>query len=223
MLLLLWTWYSAVIYRSQLRLIELKVYLVRHGKTIANENWLYCGQTDVPLTEAGAEELSEKRAKGGYPDIEGMQVYTSGLLRTEQTLEILFGAVPHKILPEMMEINFGDFEMRSYEQMKEDPEYIAWCEGDNEANIPPGEGAESGYMMQDRVFRCFDELLKKGEDFLLVSHGGPITSLFMRYVTDTGKNWYELHPGNGEGFCLEFGEDKEFTGWYKIPLGEKEE
>ena len=194
----------------------MKAYLIRHGRTIANENWLYCGQSDPPLTEGGIEELKEKKAIGGYPDIKGLKIYTSGLLRTEQTLETLFGKVEHEKLPAMMEINFGDFEMRSYEMMKEDPEYIAWCEGDNEANIPPGEGAESGYMMRDRVFECFDALLEKGEDFLLISHGGPITSLFMRYVTDTGKNWYELHPGNGERFCLEF-EDGEFKGWSPIP------
>ena len=200
----------------------MKVYLIRHGKTVANENWLYCGQTDVPLTEAGIEELKEKRKRGGYPSVDGFKVYTSGLKRTEQTLEILFGDLPHTALPDMMEINFGDFEMRSYEMMKEDPEYIEWCEGDNEANIPPGEGAESGYMMQERVFRCFDELLAKGEDFLLVSHGGPITSIFMRYVTDTGKNWYELHPGNGEGFAFDFSPEGKMLSWKAIPEKNKE-
>ncbi len=200
----------------------MKVYLIRHGKTVANENWLYCGQTDVPLTEAGIEELKEKRKRGGYPSVDGFKVYTSGLKRTEQTLEVLFGNLPHTALPDMMEINFGDFEMKSYEMMKEDPEYIEWCEGDNEANIPPGEGAESGYMMQERVFKCFDGLLAKGEDFLLVSHGGPITSIFMRYVTDTGKNWYELHPGNGEGFAFEFTPEGEMLNWKAIPETTKE-
>lgn len=193
------------------------VYLIRHGRTIANEQWLYCGQSDPPLTEGGIEELKQKKDKGGYPSIKGLKVYTSGLLRTEQTLETLFGNVPHKALPDMMEINFGDFEMKSYEMMKEDPEYIAWCEGDNEANIPPGEGAESGYMMRDRVFKCFDELLAKKEDMLIVSHGGPITWLFMRYVPDTGKNWYELHPGNGEGFRFEFSDDGCFISWSPVP------
>ena len=195
----------------------MKAYLIRHGKTIANEQWLYCGQTDLPLCGSGVEELKEKKAIGGYPCIDGFKVYTSGLKRTEQTLQTLFGDVPHTALPEMMEINFGDFEMRSYEMMKDDPEYIAWCEGDNEANVPPGEGAESGYMMQERVFECFDELLKKGEDFLLVSHGGPITCIFMRYVKDTGKNWYELHPGNGEGFAFEFDDEGRMISWRPIP------
>ena len=33
------------------------IYLIRHGKTEANEKHLYCGSTDLPLSEAGKEEL----------------------------------------------------------------------------------------------------------------------------------------------------------------------
>ena len=34
------------------------VYLIRHGKTEANEKRLYCGSTDLPLSEKGREELN---------------------------------------------------------------------------------------------------------------------------------------------------------------------
>ena len=33
------------------------IYLIRHGKTSANEKHLYCGSTDLPLSNAGKEEL----------------------------------------------------------------------------------------------------------------------------------------------------------------------
>ena len=33
------------------------IYLIRHGKTEANEKHLYCGSTDLPLSEAGRGEL----------------------------------------------------------------------------------------------------------------------------------------------------------------------
>ena len=29
----------------------MKLILIRHGKTVANENHLYCGSTDLPLDE----------------------------------------------------------------------------------------------------------------------------------------------------------------------------
>ena len=37
------------------------IYLIRHGKTEANERHLYCGSTDLPLSDAGIAEQKEKR------------------------------------------------------------------------------------------------------------------------------------------------------------------
>jgi alpha-ribazole phosphatase len=33
------------------------IYLIRHGKTEANEKHLYCGSTDLPLSNVGRAEL----------------------------------------------------------------------------------------------------------------------------------------------------------------------
>jgi alpha-ribazole phosphatase len=46
--------------------------------------------------------------------------------RTEQTLKILFGDVPHKINERFREVDFGVFEMKSYESLKEQEDYQAW-------------------------------------------------------------------------------------------------
>lgn len=35
----------------------MKLILIRHGKTEANEKHLYCGSTDVSLSESGIKEL----------------------------------------------------------------------------------------------------------------------------------------------------------------------
>ena len=65
------------------------VYLIRHGMTEANEKHLYCGSTDLPLSEAGIAALREL-----HYDIQNARFLTSGMRRTEQTLELLFGSVP---------------------------------------------------------------------------------------------------------------------------------
>ena len=31
------------------------VFLIRHGRTLANEQHLYCGSTDLPLSRAGRD------------------------------------------------------------------------------------------------------------------------------------------------------------------------
>ena len=68
----------------------MSIYLIRHGKTRANEEHRYCGSTDLPLSEGGRAELNALT----YRLPEGLRFVTSGMLRTEQTLQALFGDVP---------------------------------------------------------------------------------------------------------------------------------
>ena len=151
--------------------IKTEIFLFRHGKTEANEKHLYCGKSDLPLSQKGEAELRAKvRAESSlnappasrgisiYPDISHCKIFTSGLKRTSQSLGILYPEIilqqarvpatsfekksesPSKdehfseivIEPSFREINFGDFEMKSYEELKDKPEYQKWLEGEAE-------------------------------------------------------------------------------------------
>ena len=106
-----------------------EIFLFRHGKTEANEKHLYCGKTDLPLSEKGREELLKKKEFCVYPDISHCKVFTSGLLRTTQSLGILYPEIASVgTEPSFQEIDFGDFEMKSYEELKNDERYKAWVE-----------------------------------------------------------------------------------------------
>ena len=72
------------------------VYLIRHGMTEANEKHLYCGSTDLPLSAAGAAALRTL-----HYEVKNAVFLTSGMQRTEQTLELLFGRVPHRREPRL--------------------------------------------------------------------------------------------------------------------------
>ena len=168
------------------------IYLIRHGKTVANEKHLYCGSTDLPLSEAGRSELRKIRY-----DIKNVRFLTSGMKRTDETLQILFGDVPCEADPRFREIDFGIFEMRSYEQLREDPRYRAWITGDNDANIPP-EG-ESGRQMTKRVLDAFHEIR---EDTCVITHGGVIAAVMELLFPDEGKNRYQWQPKNGGGYAV---------------------
>ena len=87
------------------------IYLIRHGKTQANLLHLYCGSTDLPLSQAGIDQL-----KMLHYDLPPVRFLTSGMARTEQTLAVLFGQVPHRQDVAFREIEFGSFEMLSYDQ-----------------------------------------------------------------------------------------------------------
>ena len=88
------------------------IYLIRHGKTEANEKWLYCGSTDLPLSEKGRDEIREI-----HYDIPNVRFLTSGMKRANETLEILFGDVPYAVDSRFREVDFGIFEMRSYYEL----------------------------------------------------------------------------------------------------------
>ena len=103
-----------------------KIYLIRHGATVANEQKLYCGRSDLPLSPGGLAGLRQMAARGGYPDPAGKRLITSGMQRTEQTLEALFGPREHEAQPAFREIDFGAFELQSYEQLREREDYQQW-------------------------------------------------------------------------------------------------
>lgn len=172
------------------------VYLIRHGLTEANERHLYCGSTDLPLSSAGRAALTGKRY-----EVYDARFITSGMRRTEETLALLFGSVPHESDPEFREIDFGAFEMKSYNELKEDPAYIAWITGDNERNVPPG--GESGDAMKARVLKAYGSL--SGENTVVITHGGVIAAIMESLFPEEGKNRYQWQPRPGCGYRLENG------------------
>ena len=171
----------------------MSIYLIRHGRTEANENWLYCGSTDLGLSEKGRAELA-----GIHYEIPNARFLTSGMKRTNETLRILFGDVPYEVDSRFREVDFGIFEMRSYYEIQEDPDYQAWLAGDNEANIPPK--GESGLQMKQRVLEAFAELQ---DNTVLICHGGVIAAIMAHLFPEEGKSRYDWQPSNGKGYRLE--------------------
>ena len=166
------------------------IYLIRHGKTEANERRLYCGSTDLSLSEAGRQELS-----GIHYDIRNVRFLTSGMKRANETMELLFPGVPYETDPRFREVDFGIFEMHSYDELKEDPAYQAWITGDNQINVPPG--GESGAQMTRRVLEAFSRL---SGDTCLVTHGGVIAAIMAELFPEEGKHRYRWQPQNGCGY-----------------------
>ena len=168
------------------------VYLIRHGKTEANEKRLYCGSTDLPLSEKGRKELQKL-----HYDLPNVRFLTSGMKRANETLHILFGNVPFEEDHRFREVDFGIFELRGYEELKALPAYQAWISGDNERNVPPG--GESGEQMRKRVLEAFSEIR---EDTVLVAHGGVIAAIMEYLFPNENKSRYEWQPQNGCGYVV---------------------
>ena len=140
----------------------MKLVLIRHGATEANEKRLYCGKTDIGLSDKGIEQLKLLMSSVEYPAPGGMRILTSGMRRCEETLLTLYGNVEHEVDRRFSEMDLGIFEMHSYDELKEWPEYIEWISGDNESNIVPS--GESGRLMKERVLEGLRDLISAGKD-----------------------------------------------------------
>ena len=193
------------------------IYLFRHGITEGNKRRLYYGSTDIPLIEEGIEAIRERREAGIYPDTEGFKIITTDLCRTEQTLFEMYGReVPHATDPRMREFSFGEFEMKSYEELKDREDYQAWITGDNWRNICPN--GESGEIMLNRSLDAMEDYI--GTDCIIVCHGGVIAGLMLTWFPgdETAEHFYAWQPKPSEGYRIDFDEELKPISYKKIAL-----
>lgn len=193
----------------------MKLTLIRHGMTEGNMRRLYYGSTDIPLLPCSELRLRQMAEKGGYPA--APHYYTSGMLRTEQTFRALYGDIPHGVLRDMREIDFGEFEMKTYEELSNTDAYQRWIDGDIEANVCPG--GESGRMVTKRALNALAPIIASGEDAVIVTHGGVIGGLIQHWFPAVNGR-YSFTPEPGTGFTIEF-EDGRPMHIVSVPGGKK--
>lgn len=149
--------------------------LVRHGETDWNRAKRIQGSSDIPLNGTGRAqaETTGRALAGGRFDA----IYASPLSRALETARIIAAHVglgePAK-LSAVAERNYGDAEGLTGEQI-----LARWPEG----TVVPGR--ESRDEVVARALPALRELGEQhpGENVIVVSHGGVISSL-VRHVTD---------------------------------------
>ena len=174
--------------------------LFRHGSTKANDEGIYIGNTDYPLTDMGCAELAGKLDQYEYPRVQ--RVYSSPLSRCTETAEILFPDVPMYISPDLRELNFGIFEGKSALELVGREDYRTWLKGGSpEIRPPEGESAEELCI---RSYKAINTILldMMENDFAhcaVITHAGVISNLLACF----GLPKYsatQLHSEAGEGF-----------------------
>ncbi len=165
--------------------------LYRHGRTAGNLRHVYLGTTDEPLCEEGRADLV-------CVDEAEQVVYASPRIRCLETARILFPHAQIQTIPGFEEMDFGDFEGRNWEDMKDDQAYRAWVDSYCEAPCPNGEAL---FEFQARVCAAFDELvdtaLARGDELLrIVGHGGTNMSILGGYARPAhGYFHWQTPPG----------------------------
>ena len=173
----------------------MQIYLIRHGLTEANKHFRYAGRTDVPLC---AEGIAAAEAVGGICEVK--EVYVTPLIRTQQTARILFPEAEQRIIPELQEMDFGDFEDRNAQEMENDAAYRAWVDSDCLTPCPNGDSMD---RFAERVCagftQCIEAHQEKGTPAVFVVHGGTIMSILQRFGRPA-LSFYDAHVRNCHGF-----------------------
>jgi len=150
------------------------VWLIRHGDPAVEARNRCYGSLDVGLSEEGHKQLERV---ADYLQSEPISaVYTSPRSRALEGARILASTFSGGILTvaeDLREIDFGDFEGLTYEEIAgRNPElYHLWMENPTEVLFPNG---ESFREMRDRVLKAFDAIQRKhdGQTIAVVTHGG---------------------------------------------------
>ena len=180
----------------------MRVVLLRHGATALNEARRYQGRIDEPLSEAGRSAL---RASALRPRI----VQVSPLRRARETASLLFPEARQVVVEALTEMDFGDFDGRSADEMADDAAYRAWVEAGCEPAPPGGESlaafkervvAAVGELV-DNAAGADDETLSSGP-LIIVAHGGTIMAALERFA-EPRREYFEWAAPLGCGFELE--------------------
>ena len=144
----------------------MNIYIIRHTRVGVRSDMFY-GQTDVPLAESFDEEAKEVVSKlnGIHPD----KVYSSPLTRCKRLAEKVVKSEKITFDNRLKEINFGDWEMKSWRDIKGITADNWYKDFVNEKS-PNG---ESYVQLYERAINFFEDLKKQNFNTVFIfSHGG---------------------------------------------------
>lgn len=179
----------------------MKLYFIRHAQTQGNLERRYIGRTDEPLCSVGTEQAGCFAA----PAVE--RVYTSPMLRCRQTAALLYPAHQLWGIDDFRECDFGAFENRCYEELKEEISYRTWVASCGRIPPPYGERSEN---FRERCCQAFERSVEHAFSdrvgaAALVLHGGTIMAVLERFAQPK-RSFYGWQPPNMGGWIAHIDE-----------------
>jgi len=170
----------------------MEITFIRHFKTKGNLEKRYVGTTD--------EDIIEQEIKFDYPRAE--MVFSSPLKRCLQTAWLIYCDIPICIEENLRETDFGEFEYKNYEELKDNGDYLLWLESGGRMPFPKGESSEDFIKRSvEGFFKCIEKA-RGCEKISFVLHGGSIMAILSQLTEN--KNFYNFQSKNGCGFVTKY-------------------
>lgn len=150
--------------------------LIRHLPTLANVERRYIGWSD--------ESIIPTQQAFGHPRRSPSMIYGSNLRRCHETAALFYPNTPYQGMIAFREMNFGNWELKTYENLKADPLYQKWL-SNPEVESPPN--GELFHEMGSRVLNGVKSILEDAP--VVVTHGGPIRYMLMQFAPEDRDFW----------------------------------
>jgi alpha-ribazole phosphatase len=176
----------------------MNIYLLRHGQTEENIKGSYYGNLDISLNSIGISQGNS--AKNFFNDIKLDRVYVSDKKRTGEMAQLVLGEAETEIIQDnrINETNFGDFEGKTYQEIKSlYPEECTSWQNNWMEFVPPS--GESYIKLCERV-KCFMEDIKKLEcdNILLCTHSGVMRAIYCYVMNENIDLFWKFGCKNGD-------------------------
>ncbi len=176
----------------------MEIYLVRHTSVDVPAGYAY-GQTDVPLRPSFEEEA--EKVKESLSGLTFDKVWCSPLTRCVR-LATFCGYPDATRDNRIKELNFGEWEMKSWEELSADPRSEAWFADWINTRTPEGESLLDQF---NRVSSFLDEIRKTDlQSVCLFAHGGVLTCARVYAGLYDIKEAFKNVPSYGEVIKLSF-------------------
>lgn len=150
-----------------------RLVLMRHGETEWSKTHKHTSNTDLPLTDMGAEQARAlgKRLAGFEFDA----VFVSPLLRARQTCELAGLAARAEVMDDLREWNYGDYEGLTTPEIREmRPGWTVWADGPL--------GGESPQEVGSRADRVIEGAAMDAGDVAVFGHGHMLRVIAARWI-----------------------------------------
>lgn len=177
--------------------------LIRHGSTSGNLNRQYLGITNEELCDEGIRQLKERKTDWENPLVS--RVYTSPMKRCVQTAHFLYPEIEVQTVDFFRETDFGDFEGKTYEELKNVSEYQAFLNSGGTIPFPNGESREQMIRrVQEGFCSVVGELSETGcFGAAIVAHGGTIMAILSQFAYPR-QDFFSFQVENGAGYRTVF-------------------
>jgi broad specificity phosphatase PhoE len=161
-------------FRKQARMA---IHFVRHGESLANEQNLFAGRQNSPLTELGVRQARQAGDRVAALGVRYDEVHVSPLDRAKRTAEIIVDRLGEELefveSDALVERDFGVFTAQNKSLVKKSIGFRAYTEYfHSSTGCPPG--GESWSLLHERLRRYYEQVLlprsRAGKNILVVAH-----------------------------------------------------